>query len=558
MQKKDVIYIDVEDDITAIIGKVKDAKEKIVALVPPKRVGVLQSAVNLRLLSRVAGTEGKRIVIITGNAALAGLAASAKIPVAKTLQSRPEIAEIPALKVDDDDVIDGEKLPVGDHARMAEDSDADTDEEDIPPSSIKDLNIDGEAAPTKAPEKKPKEKRGIKVPDFGTFRKKLVLGISGGVLLVAFLVWAIWFAPQATVVVTARTSDVSVKTPVAVGDNLEVDAEKMTIPSITETETKTDSIEFEATGEKEVGEKASGTVKLYNCSLDAQPKTVQAGTYISSGGMNYIVQATVVVPEAVFPGSGCSPGIGPGVSADVKVVAEDLGPDFNISSGTSFEVAGRPDITAVASSDIDGGSKKTVTVVSAQDVEKALEDLTKGETADDVKKALLEKFGDDVAVIESSFKANTDEQNVTPKMGEEVSSGKAKLSVEVTYSMIGIAKSDLDEFLKSAIEAQLGEIADRRIYESGADSASLEDYQHSDDKKKATVQLSATGQVGPKIEDSEIKEIVKGKRFGEIQADLKAIDGVSDVDVRLSPFWVSTVPDDDDKITIEFKLKDNG
>ena len=51
---KDVIYIDVEDDITAIIGKVKTAKEKIVALVPPKRVGVLQSAVNLRLLGRAA------------------------------------------------------------------------------------------------------------------------------------------------------------------------------------------------------------------------------------------------------------------------------------------------------------------------------------------------------------------------------------------------------------------------------------------------------------------------------------------------------------------------
>ena len=45
---KDIIYIDVEDDITAIIGKIKASKEKIVALVPPKRIGVLQSAVNLR------------------------------------------------------------------------------------------------------------------------------------------------------------------------------------------------------------------------------------------------------------------------------------------------------------------------------------------------------------------------------------------------------------------------------------------------------------------------------------------------------------------------------
>ena len=87
--QKDVIYIDVEDDITAIIGKLKASKQKIVALVPPKRIGVLQSAVNLRLLARSAEQQDKRLVIITGNQALSGLAASAAIPVAKNLQSKP-------------------------------------------------------------------------------------------------------------------------------------------------------------------------------------------------------------------------------------------------------------------------------------------------------------------------------------------------------------------------------------------------------------------------------------------------------------------------------------
>ena len=37
---KEVIYIDSEDDITDVISKVKSAKEKIVALVPPKGIGV--------------------------------------------------------------------------------------------------------------------------------------------------------------------------------------------------------------------------------------------------------------------------------------------------------------------------------------------------------------------------------------------------------------------------------------------------------------------------------------------------------------------------------------
>ena len=83
---------------------------------PPRRIGVLQSAVNIRLLARAAKSADKRVVIITSDNVLAGLAATADILVAKTLQSKPEIAEIPALKVDDNDVIDGGQLPVGDMA----------------------------------------------------------------------------------------------------------------------------------------------------------------------------------------------------------------------------------------------------------------------------------------------------------------------------------------------------------------------------------------------------------------------------------------------------------
>ena len=58
------------------------------------------------------------------------------------------------------------------------------------------------------------------------------------------------------------------------------------------------------------------------------------------------------------------------------------------------------------------------------------------------------------------------------------------------------------------------------------------------------------------MNDEQIKDIVRGKRYGEIETELKSIEGVSDVKVDLSPFWVFTVPGDDNKITVEFKLLD--
>ena len=196
---KDVIHIDTEDDITSIIGKIKSSKERIIALVPPRRIGVLQSAVNIRLLARAAKSADKRVVIITSDNVLAGLAATADIPVAKTLQSKPEIAEIPALKVDDNDVIDGGQLPVGDmadSARKKPKDDKGSSEADTPDAANKNKSPGNSA---KSNKKKPK------IPDFNVFRKKFAL-IGGGVLLlITFLVWATWFAPHATVIITAKT-----------------------------------------------------------------------------------------------------------------------------------------------------------------------------------------------------------------------------------------------------------------------------------------------------------------------------------------------------------------
>ncbi len=555
MQKKDTIYIDVEDDITAIIGKIKGSKEKIIALVPPKRIGVLQSAVNLRLLARTATNEKKRLVVISGNSALGSLAGSAGIPVAKTLQSKPELIKPDESDEDGEDVIDGGDVSIGEHAGVKDDEL--DNEPDAKLSKIDDIDIDGNKTSVKKPARGEKDKKPrVKVPDFGMFRKRLTLMISAGVLLVGFFVWAIWFAPHAEVVVTARTSDIDIQTPITVGEKVELDTETKNIPTIVESKTQQDTIEFMPTGEKEVGEKAKGTVKFYNCSGDGEQKIIQAGTLISTNGMNYVVQATITVPKANFPGSGCgNPVLGPGVSADVQVVADDIGEDYNVSDGTNFAVSTNSSITATASSEIGGGTKKTVTVVSVEDVQRAREELTE-DKSDEIKADLMEEFGDKIIVIEESFRVAVGEQKIEPKIGEEAT-GEATITVEMVYSLSGIAQTMLDDFLEAAIAEQLGGLDGKRIYDTGATSAEFSEFEVSKDKKTATVNLSVTGKVGPKIEDNKIRDIVKGKRYGEIEQELKSIDGVSDVEVNLSPFWVFTVPDDNNKITVKFELENN-
>ena len=68
--------------------------------------------------------------------------------------------------------------------------------------------------------------------------------------------------------------------------------------------------------------------------------------------------------------------------------------------------------------------------------------------------------------------------------------------------------------------------------------------------------MTANAVVGPTIDESKAKEQSKGKSYGDIQGSLESIEGVQDVDIKFSPFWVRTVPNDVKRITIEFKLQD--
>ena len=561
---KDVIYIDVDDDVTAIIGKIKKAKEKIVALVPPKRTGALQSAVNLRLLERMAKNDKKKLVLITNNQALVALAASAKIPVAKNLQSKPELAEVAAIVVDeDDDIIDGSELPVGDHATMVKVKDgtavgagagvAKGMRSDAIDTT--DLSIDGEKYTSAAAVSTAalKNKKRPKIPNFDSFRKKLILAIGGGAALVALLIWMFVFAPAATVIITASTTPQPVSASVKLGASTATNYETGVVSSVTQQEKKDETVEFDATGIGRVGDRAMGNVVFKNCE-DSSAINIPAGTTISSGGKSYTTQSAVSVPGGTGGFFGCT---SPGTSSAVAVEAVDVGAEFNADSGTTFSVSGHPNssaqyMRATASTDIAGGSSREVKVVSAEDIERAKGQLL-GQSNDSERKALIKKFTDGEIVIDSSFTVDRAEAVSTPALDEEAADGKATLTIPTTYTIHAVPKAELDTYLKDSLASKI-DANTQKIYDTGINSATLSNYRKEGDVLLATV--NSTGSIGPKINEVDIKNQVKGKKYGEVQQSLESLEGIKEVDVQVSYFWVRTVPGNTDKISIEFKVQD--
>lgn len=534
---KEVIYVDVENDITDLIGKVKDSKEKIIAIVPPKGIGVLRSAVNLRLIQRAAEQNDKRVVLISNDDSLKAIAAGAKIPVAKTLQSKPEIPEIDALEVDGEDIIDGEKMAVGDFAKKK------TKDDDV---NLDNIDIDDNKSFTKkAPKKAKKKGAGGKIPDFNKFRKRIFIIGGAAVLLIGVLVWALVFAPAATIIIKAKTSVANVQETVDLTTNKELaDISKGVLFADTQTVAKPSELSFDATGTKDIGEKASGTLTLSQSS-ESDGVSVKAGTGFSSGDCTFTTTKNVVIPGVKFAG-GKPTGVG---SVDVDVQATAVGEQCNLSARTYLSPISEVSASGTAMS---GGMKKTVKIVTEADVQNAKQKLVDAKQTD-VKAELAAKFNSDDKIIDESFLADHKDPTVSPSVGSESSNGKATIKAQTIYTLSAIRNSDLSKFLDKTIESKLDDKNSQKIYKNGAEEAKLSDFSSNNGATK--IKITTSGKTGPKIDEAKIKDQSQGKRYGEVQSQIEEIDGVNSVDVKFSFFWVTSVPKNNDRITVKYDVE---
>lgn len=555
--QKDVVYIDTEDDITAIIGKVKASKSHIVALVPPKRIGAIQSAVNLKLVQRAASQADKRLVVITSNQALSALASSAHIPVAKNLQSKPELAEIPALEVDDgDDIIDGMESAASTEqpGRVGASSDVVTPAATVGAAAIavaakeKLFNAKRVGGATLAAT----AARGrTKIPNFDKFRKKLFLIIAGVVVLVGFLVWAIFFAAQAKIIISAKTTVSALNSNVTLSPTQTTVLKDGTIKSVTKTGTKDVSVPFTATGKKDVGDKAVGEVKItptqqtiVSLALSGGSTTVQAGTKVTSnGGVVYTTDKPVTFTAQNLPTTGS------GVL--VTITANASGSSYNGASGGATVEGGG--FTATFTKSPTGGTDKTITVVQQSDIDAVSGNIVQSADSDAAKKALKDQLGTDYVVIDETFKVDSSAVKPAPAVGAEATDGKGALVGKINYSIVGVPKIEITKFLDAYYAQQIDGKSNQKVYDNGVSSVSFSSV-NAGDSDTWRVAMAANGKIGPNINENDLKNYAKGKKVGEIKTYVESISGVSQADVSFSPFWVVKAPNDVNRIKVEFRL----
>jgi hypothetical protein len=542
---KDVIYLDVDDEITAIIDKVEAAKEKIVALVLPKRAAMLQSIVNMRLLKRSAAADGKSVVLITSEHALMPLAGAAGIHVAKNLQSKPEIPLSPhgggEEALNSDEVLDSE--PDEEPQKLDYNSSvgalaAANDE----PESI-DLDDEDEkaATPAAAHPHKPSKGKGLSVPNFDRFR---VLLIAGGVALVAliiFLILAVTVLPKATVTIKTTSTPVSLDMDVtASGTAKSLDEAKKIIPSILKTSDQTSNQQVNATGQQNNGEKASGTVTFSTtnvsiCASGAEPISLPAGTGVTSNGVGFITQDNVFLGRK---GGNCA------LEDDVKVIAQSAGTKSNVNG--SFNVPGHSNVSA--SGTTSGGTDNNITILTQQDIEGAKAKIT-SEASDKFSKDFQKQLSDQgLYVLSSTLKVGEPQVTSTPAVGQQAST--AAVNIKITYSVIAVQKTNLEQLVSNALNKKVDQKKEKLSDKDVLKDLTITVQNQQPNSPNATLSLSKDTTAVPIIDEDNIKEALKGKKENQIKQYLLTYPGVKDVDVKFSPFWVSSAPGKTSKIKL--------
>lgn len=278
-----------------------------------------------------------------------------------------------------------------------------------------------------------------------------------------------------------------------------------------------------ATGKKEIGEKAKGTVTLFNSS--ESKRTLPAGTTLtSSNNREYVTDKEVVVASAsgdIF--SGIKSG-----TAQVNVTAKQIGNEYNLPSNTKFTTTVSNTLAARNDSAFSGGSKKEVAVFSKKDADKLSTDLPES-LEEKARQAIREKLGKDEEALNDFTDITLTKKNFDKDVNDEAK--QVTLKATVLFTTLSYNSNDLTELAQTLLKDEFSE----NLSLSDKDTDILVENVNIKNDEEAEATLKIKGGLLPKINNEEIINEISGKSFSQASAYLNQLSQVKNSEIKLIP-----------------------
>lgn len=340
--------------------------------------------------------------------------------------------------------------------------------------------------------------------------------IPAGILIIVFIIVFYIFGVSAKVTLTANPKVLSNQQPVTFVTDGSSSVDQGTLAGQTVSVDEKGSLSEQTTGVKQVGTSAKGTVTIVNVSDTA---SLSAGTVLtSSDGKKFTLDSDTNVPagDVITPGT-----------TNANVTAGDIGPEYNMPSGTKFTIGGSSTIGAKNDAAFSGGTKKDVIIVAQADVDKLSSDLIKS-LEDKAKADLEQQVGADKTLLPLFTKEDLSQEAFNSKVGDQAQN--LSLNATVTYESIVVNKADMTSFASSAFA---GTIPSDMTLTSDGIQTSLADIKQTKNSVSGTLTMKAS--LLPKIDTTQLAKTLAGKSFQQAENSLKAIPQIQNVDFVLAP-----------------------
>lgn len=350
---------------------------------------------------------------------------------------------------------------------------------------------------------------------------KLLFLIPGAIILFVLLLILYVFSVHATVSLSLTPKVTEKSQSVTFSTTSETDTSAGTIAASVVSVTEDGKVSANATGSKDVGDKAKGSVTIVS-TLTSSTKLAK-GTTITYNDLKYTLDNDTQIASS----SGLA---GDSVTVSgVSVTASDIGSNYNLPSGTKFSVGNYSKSDMIAKNDnaFSGGSKKTITIVSQKDLDGLTTQLTDS-LSDKAKQDLAQQGNSDTVILPDFTKTTVTKNSFDKKAGDEASS--VTLSGTVSYQSLSYKKSDIEAYAKSAMKDQLSQ--DMSLAPNGI-TYDVKDLTVKDGSAKATLDMKAS--MLPHVDTKTLASQIAGKSFAQAKEILSATPQFSDASFKLSP-----------------------
>jgi len=568
LPKEKVVYVEVDEEVTAIIDRLKHIKNKSVVLVTPKRSVLLQSVINLKLLKVQMKKQGKEIAIITSDKKGRTLASQVGLTVYSDLKSRGVKTE------EDEEEVLGKKVPVKAKITKQEEKPVLKGEK----MSLKDL-LRGKSNSFSAKIGRDKNSKAYKTPASPNGKEKMdassfvvsspsrrLLGIFLGASVFALLAIMVFILPNAVLYVRPEIKIEKPLVRVVLADEGSYEAElKIKTDNVIASKSIQTDIEmtrtYSATGKTANGVDAQGYITVHNEAGNNQP-LVKTTRFRADNGVIFRTQEDIVVPA--------------GGTTQVYVVADTLdengevaGEKANIEATTRLSVPGltgenKDKIYGINEETFTNGTTEPVSIVTEADIEAAKSDIQE-QLVNSVRSKLVERIeaenaakGTNMALLASDSALKTKILEVRVMEGVQANQvlGDFKVYAKAQVSGVTYDKNEIIEILNRELNKVLH--PDMHLDETDFESLALQYVGEEEGGKRIKVNASMAYKLEYTLDDdlkAKVIEQVLGKGLREAEEYIQSLEEVSEAQISTWPFWVRKIPGIASNIRVE-KLED--